>query len=103
MHDNFIVACGGNIVILNEVKDPSGSERDSSHSLRMTKPKKKGAGFGKIREKHPNAYKPWTAGQDEELKDFFANDMGLAELAKTFGRKTGAIRSRLVKLGLLDE
>ncbi len=108
MHDNFVKACGGNlnVVILNEMKDPSGLERDSSHSLRMTKQKNKknkGHGFDKIREKHPNAFRPWSKEQDEELKEFFANGTSVEELSKTFGRKIGAIRMRLVKLGLAEE
>ncbi|MEK7131753.1 MAG: PIF1 family DEAD/DEAH box helicase [Patescibacteria group bacterium] len=95
MHDNFVKACGGNIVS----NDVTYTEVE-----KITKPKKqKGHGFDKIREKHPNAFRPWTEGQDEELRQFFANDMSTEELSKTFGRKTGAIRMRLIKLGLLSE
>jgi ATP-dependent DNA helicase PIF1 len=98
MHDNFVKACGGNILTNDVVYIPL------EKSSKSNKPKKqKGKGFDKIREKHPNAFRPWSDDQDEELKQFFANDMSVEELAKTFGRKTGAIRMRLIKLGLLEE
>ena len=94
MHDNFVKACNGTIV-------SNTAPNQATNSSSSKKPK--GKGFDKIREKHSNAYKPWTEGQDEELKQFFSNDVSIAELSKTFGRKTGAIRSRLVKLGLVGE
>ncbi len=98
MHDNFVKACGGNLaadnVILSEEKNPSPSKKIK---------KQKGHGFDKIREKHPNAFRPWSKEQDGELREFFANDMSVDELAKTFGRKPGAIKMRLMKLGLINE
>ncbi|TSC84815.1 MAG: ATPase AAA [Parcubacteria group bacterium Gr01-1014_13] len=99
MHDNFVKACGGNVL---SAIVPSESVTDEESKPKKNK-KQKGKGFDKIREKHPNAFRPWTEGQDEELRQFFSNDMAVEELAKTFGRKTGAIRMRLVKLGLLEE
>jgi hypothetical protein len=97
MHDNFISACGGNTVI------PSELAAASDEGSIPKKKKTKGHGFDKIREQHPNAFRPWSKEQDEELRQFFSNDMTVEELAKTFGRKTGAIRMRLIKLGLLEE
>ena len=95
MHDDFVKACGGNLIVTTVI--PTGAEGS-------LKPKSKsGKGFDKIREKHPNAYKSWAKEQDEELREFFANDMTISELARKFSRKTGAIRMRLIKLGLLSE
>jgi len=59
------------------------------------------SGFEKIRETYPNAYRPWDKEQNEKLSEFFAKGLSVADLAKTFGRKRGAIRSRLAKLGLI--
>ncbi len=64
-------------------------------------PSKFSAGFKKIRETYPNAYRPWDDGQDHKLRSLFAKGSSVIELAKTFGRKSGSIRSRLVKLKLL--
>ncbi len=99
MQDNFVKACGGNFA--KEMSHPLLPEEGLG--VVGASKKKKGTGFDKIREKHPNAFRPWSKEQDEELRQFFANDMNIAELAKTFGRKTGAIKMRLVKLGLLGE
>lgn len=53
-----------------------------------------------IRTKHGEAYKPWTAEQDEKLTQMFNNNTSDSEIIKHFGRNAGAIRSRLRKLGL---
>lgn len=54
----------------------------------------------KIKAKHPNAYEPWSAEDDELLKTSFAAGMSVDALAKTLQRQPSAIRSRLRKLGL---
>jgi len=58
------------------------------------------ASFEKIREAHPNAYRPWDKGQELELRKLFLDGMSVGLLAKTLGRKPGGIKSRLLKLGL---
>lgn len=50
-----------------------------------------------MREKHPNAYQPWTADDDQVLKDEFVSGAGLKSLTKQFGRQPGSIRARLHK------
>ncbi|TSC89211.1 MAG: ATPase AAA [Parcubacteria group bacterium Gr01-1014_3] len=59
--------------------------------------------YEKIREKHPSAYLPWDETQDERLRRSFVGGSLVADLAALFNRTKGAIRSRLVKLGLLDD
>ncbi len=49
-----------------------------------------------IRREHKNAYAPWSPEDDMKLLKF--KDKSVPELAKMFGRKEGAIRSRLAKL-----
>lgn len=51
----------------------------------------------KMREKHPNAYKPWGEQDDELLKERFLNGEDVAALSKRFGRHKGSITSRLKK------
>lgn len=91
MQHNFVVACGG---------DPSAG--DAPVSQAKTKKVKAGAKLASIREHHPNAYRSWGKAQDEMLRDLFAQDVSIGALAKKFGRGSGAIRSRLVRLGLID-
>ena len=61
------------------------------------------SGFEKMREKHSNAYLPWDKAQDDKLRELFVQSSPAADLAKTFNRTRGAIKSRLVKLGLLED
>jgi ATP-dependent DNA helicase PIF1 len=53
----------------------------------------------KMREKHPNAYKPWKQEDDEKLVKLFTGDkpVSVAKLTKEFGRHPGSIKARLVK------
>jgi len=51
----------------------------------------------KMRKDHPNAYRPWEALQDAELKEKFLNGATVKELSKILGRHEGSIRSRLQK------
>ena len=81
LHKNFIQACGGRFEPENKTEEKTT--------------------FDKIRQTHPNAYRPWDDKQDQELRELFSKKMTIKELAKSFGRKNGAIRSRLIKLGLM--
>jgi hypothetical protein len=58
--------------------------------------------YAKIRETHPNAGKPWSAEDDEELRRLFASGNQVADLALLFGRTPNGIRVRLERLGLID-
>jgi nucleoside-triphosphatase THEP1 len=90
IHDNFVVACGGKIKKLSTPLRP-----EVGASL------KRGIKFDEIRAKHPNAYRPWSQEQDEELKKLFTSGTKVADLMKSFGRKRGGITARLEKLGLI--
>lgn len=59
--------------------------------------------LAKIREKFPNANRPWTKGDDEKLIEMFTSNTSHSKIAKEFGRKTGAITARLAKLGLIED
>jgi hypothetical protein len=54
----------------------------------------------KIREKHKNAYAPWTLQDDNKLWDLREAGKSIEELGLIFGRNRGAITSRLEKLEL---
>lgn len=51
----------------------------------------------KMRETHPNAYRPWTHAQDEQLKQQFTQGDDLIALAKSLGRHERSILLRLQK------
>lgn len=52
------------------------------------------------RQEHPNAYDPWSADDDARLTTLWHHGATVDDLAEHFGRKRGAILSRLKKLGL---
>ncbi len=56
-----------------------------------------------IRIKHPNAYKKWTSEEDALLMTKYNQAYSIRELTIIFKRKSGAIRSRIKKLGLKEE
>lgn len=53
--------------------------------------------LAKMRETHPNAYRPWTNQDDAALKQGFQNGQGVDELSKLLGRHEGSIVIRLQK------
>ena len=63
--------------------------------------KRKAYSVAAVREKHPQAYAKWDATEDQNLATEFRKSMDIGSIAKLHGRRPGAIRSRLVKLGLL--
>lgn len=54
--------------------------------------------LAKMREKHPNAYKPWQSADDALLSERFQNGDDLKTLSKQLGRHEKSIVMRLQKL-----
>lgn len=52
---------------------------------------------------HTNAYAKWTPEDDSRLKELYLQGISVQELTQIFGRKEGAIYSRISKLGLESE
>ncbi|MFY9463334.1 MAG: PIF1 family DEAD/DEAH box helicase [Candidatus Sungiibacteriota bacterium] len=90
-HRAFIMRCGG------RMPDTSADFQEAS-SLRGQINR---SDLAQIRAKYPNAYRPWSDADDATLRDAFEHKPTTAQLAKHFGRQPGAIRGRLVKLGLI--
>ncbi len=62
-----------------------------------------GGKLAAIREKFPNAGRPWTKDDDARLTEMFEEDTPMTKMAAEFGRKSGAINARLAKLGLIED
>lgn len=54
--------------------------------------------IAKMRETYPNAYRPWLAGHDAELKQYFQQGETISELSDRLGRHEGSVKMRLQKL-----
>ena len=86
MKNNFIKASGGSI-------EPTMKKKIEMQVSKLDT----------LRQKHPNAYRPWGKEEDEKLKERFLSGEAQGDLAKEFGRQKGSIRARLIKLGLIEE
>ena len=101
MHDDFIVACGGKVKKMSIPTQASPFKRGIKEETTAGAPSTaRPKAFAEIRAKYPNAYRPWSKEQDEELKNLFNSGSKIADLMKSFGRKRGGIIARLEKLGL---
>jgi hypothetical protein len=52
----------------------------------------------RVRQKYPHAYDPWSAEDDEVLLNLYRDGVGNVKIARRFGRKPSAIKSRLEKV-----
>jgi ATP-dependent exoDNAse (exonuclease V) alpha subunit len=89
MERNFLKAIGA--------REPSKSARKGVVSPPS------GGKLARVRETYPNAGRAWTEEDDRRLKELYEDGATTKALCKEFGRKSGAIRSRLVKLGLVED
>jgi len=64
------------------------------YAVQELKPKK---------EQKGNQGKPWSIEEDNTLSEQFNNGMKITEISQAHERTYGAIKSRLVKLKLLEE
>ena len=56
--------------------------------------------YAKLRETYPNAGKPWSAVDDDALRQLWREGKPVADLALHFGRTANGIRQRLERLGV---
>jgi len=54
--------------------------------------------LNQVRRDYPNAYNLWTRKEEYRLKDLYAQNKAISEIAAVLQRKPSAIRSRLKKL-----
>lgn len=88
MHKSFVLSAGGTW----------GHRQDGARKKEKTTGK-----LAKLREKYPNAYRPWSDGDDKKLSAMFEEGSSMEKIATEFGRQTGSIHARLVKLGLVED
>lgn len=93
------------MVFDEDLKDFVETLKKSLTKFKELKEPKDGKAYSveKIREKHQQAYLPWTAEDDNKLELLFCEGKKAKELAEIFGRNIGAINSRIKKLELKDK
>jgi hypothetical protein len=68
------------------------------NSIDKSMKNEKAYSIDRIREQYEKAYQPWTPEDDLELKRLYQEGVSIHELAETFSRNKGSIRSRLKKI-----
>jgi hypothetical protein len=66
-------------------------------------PKAKAYSVEAIRSEYPRAYEKWDSSEEADLRANFDRGLGIQEIARLHGRQSGGIRSRLIRLGLLED
>lgn len=84
------------------------SEKDVKHLRKYLKAYKQLLGVSTYsieacRIDHPNAYTPWTQKDDDRLEQLYCEGKTVKQLSEIFGRKNGAINSRIKKLELEEK
>lgn len=93
MHKNFVLTLGGKWKELKEKEAHLEAKPPSVPTGRLAE----------IRAKHQNAYKKWTPGEEKEIVSHFKSGKSIRNISALSGRQVGGIRSRLIKLGLIEE
>lgn len=88
--DRLVLAQGGSVVL--DVAADSIAMIDHGTGGRLER----------LRAKHPNHGRPWTAEEDAKLGELHGQGVGTADLVQHFGRSRGAVRSALLRLGLIE-
>ena len=77
----------------------SPAEKEISTEEKET-PRQKTYVLDDVRKEFKEAYQPWTEDADNELRQILREGLNTRQIAGHFGRTTGAVRSRVKKLGL---
>ena len=80
MHNNFLTACGGSL-------DAVAPAKAALAGAGAVAPKSTGERLAKLREQHPNAYKPWSEDDDDKLKEMFEGGSTPANSKKPLAAK----------------
>jgi len=100
---------GARVVVTYLDGRPSVELDVSDHEARVlldqrTAPAKaKGSTIEEKRKHHPRAYERWSPEEEAQLRQLHEQGLEPKEMAAELGRQLGGVRSRLIKLGLIDD
>lgn len=60
-------------------------------------------GLAEIRRSYPRAYEKWAAAEEQKLRQMTRTGFTVAQIAGRLQRQRSAIRSRIVRLGLVGD
>lgn len=93
-----------NEIMGEPTKKPPKAENPKSASIgwEPLNSKRRAYSSKEIRQKYPRAGLRWTKEEDDDLIRNFQNCLTIPELANKHQRNRGGIRTRLIRLGLID-
>lgn len=97
IENNFM----NDLTIINEEKKQD-SQKINNHEKSALSELSYEDRLKKIIEIHPNAYKPWENSEEENLIVLFKNGTSIEDIADKLLRQPSAIKSRLKKLGIIE-
>lgn len=103
LQNAFIKASGGHSPTESKGKRKKKTKVTASSKSSKKKSDSQPSRLSILREKYPSAYTPWSDEDDMLLRESFLSETSPKKLSDIFGRQPGAIRARLLKLGLIDE
>ena len=93
----------GNINLIELPEEEEEEPKQERHDNIQTPTLEKAYSVAEFRKEHASAYAPWDETLDDELTVMFLEGKTVKEMALTFGRTPGAIRSRVKKLELREK
>lgn len=93
----------GIVVFWREGEEVGRHRQLRIRSLELLNARSYGRRIEETRKTFPNAYRGWTAEQEETLTELYQNGATRDELVRTLGRQPGGIETRLRALNLLAD
>ncbi|TCM41742.1 hypothetical protein [Kribbella sp. VKM Ac-2568] len=93
----------GVVVFWREGEEVGRHRQTRIRSLELLSNRSFGRRIEEARKTHPNAYRAWTADQEELLTRMFNESATKDELVAALGRQPGGIETRLRALNLLAD
>jgi hypothetical protein len=93
----------GAVVFWRDGEEVGRHRQARIRSLELLDPRSMTRKIKAARRNHPNAFRPWTAEDEQTLIEMYHNSATKDELVAALGRQEGGIATRLRGLGLLQD
>ncbi len=98
----FVMRCGGKMKKEPKAKKSKHLPLEGGDETGKA-PSSKAYSVEDVRQRHAKAYERWTDEEQDRLIALHQEGTKVGEIAKALGRKAGGIKSRLKKLGLVQQ
>ena len=96
----YLVSLTEPLDISTLIENPVSTPDEILQRIIRPEPKQNSSYMRMVRDKYPNAYKPWREEDDNLLAELYSEGRTVEDMTYIFQRNKGGITSRLNKLGL---